>query len=237
MQKTLGCLMGALFALVLLSSVIEAVFRLLANEWPYLVPVVGILLAADLVFRRRRRHSAEQAEMATITKQVAEVERLRKRSAKAVRVLEADRIVLQRKAQELEQLRRTTRGEVNFQLLTQRHHASRLLADEWHGHKHQAIGSKRELAAGVRKLERHLADAARGTARLRRHAESTRTTVRTLSGGLGQVQQEIDRSDRELTRFNQATGKLRDHIRDSCGRRGTRWYDDLQERTRQRANR
>jgi chromosome segregation ATPase len=234
-QKALGCLMGALFALVLLSSLIEGLVRLLAHEWPYLVPVVTVLLAIDVVFRRRRRATAEQAEIATITKQVAEVERLRKRSDRAVQVLAADRVVLERKARELDQLRRTTRGEVNFRLLTQRHHASRLLADEWHGHKHQAIGSKRELAAGVRKLEHHLSNAARGTARLRRHAEATRTTVRTLSAGVNQVQQEIARSNNELTRFNQATGKLRDHIHTSCGPRGSRWYENLQERTRQRA--
>ncbi|WIY04999.1 hypothetical protein QRX60_14565 [Amycolatopsis mongoliensis] len=236
MQKLLGCLMGALFALVLLSSLIEGVIRLLAHEWPYLVPVVSVLLAIDLLFRRRRRASAEQAEMATITRQAAEVERLRKRSDRAIQVLAADRVVLERKSRELDELRRTTRGEVNFQLLTQRHHTSRKLADEWHGHKHQAIGSKRELAAGVRKLENHLARAAQGSTRLRRHAEQTRATVRALSGGVGQVQQEINRSDTELTRFNQATGKLRDHIRDNCGRRGSRWYEDLQERTRQRAS-
>lgn len=227
--------MGALFALVLLSSLVEGVVRLLVHEWPYLVPVVTVLLAIDVVFRRRRRAAAEQAEMATITQQVAEVERLRKRSDRAVQVLAADRVVLERKARELDQLRRTTRGEVNFHLLTQRHHTSRLLADEWHGHKHQAIGSKRELAAGVRKLEHHLSKAASGTPRLRRHAEATRTTVRTLSAGVNQVQQEIARSNNELTRFNQATAKLRDHIHTTCGPRGNRWYENLQERTRQRA--
>lgn len=165
-----------------------------------------------------------------VRKEVRKVEVIAARATAAVDRLIDDRRVIDRKAEELEQLH----GDDGFQVLVQWHNESRLLADGWYEHKKQAIDSRTELARGVAMVQWRIGQLRGDGRRSATVVTTTQASADQLGGVVSKLQKEIRLSGTALDRFNRLTGELSRHIGGSCGQRGEQWYAALQERQRTR---
>lgn len=232
-----GWLAVIFVGLVLLAYLFEGIGWLFTHELPLVITFLVALVALGIVIIASLFRSQPVAgrEVASVKSKVAAVKSSEARANRVAVALVRDRAALEHKARELEDVRRRLRGDINFQILAKHHHESRLLADSWHTHKNQAIASRKELTSGIRSFEsyaRRLAQS--GQARVSTELRTAKSTVRELSTVAATLQGEIDRGSAALDQYNKQTGFLRDHIRDSCGARGRKWYDDLQRRKRDR---
>lgn len=227
-----GWLALIFIVLVLLAYLFQGIGWLFTHELTWVL--VGLsLVAAVIVFFvvaiLVQLFTGEQAPAAR--RDIKKLQSAGTTANQAIATLRKDRAVLERKARELEELRNSVRGSINFHILAQRHHESRLLADRWYAHKRQAVRSKKDLAAGIARFNGHARQVTRQSdSRRSREIETTRSTINQLSRITNVLQDEIDRSGAALDKYNQQTGSLRDHIRDTCGTRGTKWYNDMQAR-------
>jgi hypothetical protein len=221
--------MGGWIALIIVGlSILGYAFLgigwLFTHQLPYVILAL-VLITSALIAYFVRKSSVRNAK---VTHRIAVAEDYAKRGSRAVRTLIEDRPVAQRQASELAQLRRDVRGDIGFQLLAQRHHESRLLADSWYTHKAEAIGSRKEITNELSSF--------RTFARSLGRAAKTEEVIVHLSSTTNILNDEIERSAAVLDQHNIQTGLLRDHIRDNCGERGRRWYNDLEERKRLRSS-
>jgi chromosome segregation ATPase len=237
-----GWLAVIFIGLVLLAYLFEGIGWLFTHELPAVILVALILVIIFAIYIRDSPTVNNRRISATL-RDVEALKPVGARASKEMALLAEDRQTLERKARQLEELRRTLQGDVNFQVLTQQHHESRLIADSWHAHKAQATRSRRELSSGIdsfnshtKKLARTGSASGKGLPRPRFTGEiaTAQATINHLAGIVANLLGEIERSRAALTLYNAQTGRLRDHIRDNCGPRGRRWYDDMQQRKRDR---
>jgi len=199
------------------------------RAWFAVIFVVPVALAYLYVALAGGRGSKQNE---AVRKEVRKVEVVAARATAAVGRLIDDRLVIERKAAELERLSRENRGDVGFQLLVQRHNESRLLADSWYEHKKQAIDSRTELARGVAMLQWRIGQLRGEGRRSSTVVTTTQASADQLGGVVSKLQKEITLSAAALDRYNQQTGELSRHIGASCGPRGEQWYAALQEHKR-----
>jgi hypothetical protein len=128
------------------------------------------------------------------------------------------------------------RREIGFATLREKHYTSFKCADVAHGNYESAKGSCHvitRIAARARATAtprvRPLRDPRTGQ-RTRPQRAELRTGAATLSDGSRALAAETARGLQLVHTLNLRTGDLRDKIRDTCGPRGQRWYDDLIER-------
>jgi hypothetical protein len=235
-----GWLAVIFVGLVLLAYLFMGIGWLFTHELPLMISilvalgVIVILIIVSIAYAAQD-DSVGKRSVPPNRPNLARAKSIEARANRAVETLVRDRTALEREARKLEGVRSRLRGDVNFQILVQQHHESRLLADSWHTHKNQAITSRKELASGIRSFEtytRQLAQSGHGGAS--REIGTAKSTIRELPGVACTLQGEIDRGSIALDEHNKQTGFLRDHILDACGPRGRKWYDDLQRRKRDR---
>jgi predicted nucleic acid-binding Zn-ribbon protein len=165
------------------------------------------------------------------------------RAHEAEKILNQARVSLEREARILEDLRRTVAGEVNFGILRQKHHESRLIADAWHTHTREVEGIRRALSAdlnGMRDHKRRMARRRDNAAPRRRgkvvaELRTLQIAIDSIYSVISSLDQELDRGRQSRTAYNKQTASLRDHIRYNCGEQGHRWYSRLETRKRTKA--
>jgi hypothetical protein len=220
-------LASAAVALVLIAVGLygSGLIWLVIDAWPYLLLVAIIGAAIAIAYVRNRRAQDTRAVRAIGSEAIVSHAR------QSERVLAESRRALERESAALEQARLTTRGELNFQLLAQRHHESRLTADSWYRHKQTAVEAKTRISSELGKLHasKRQLNGKRSKGRARLAAEAQAAIVQ-LNSGPSSLSEEIRRGSTAVTEYNQQTGRLRDHIRDNCGPRGQRWFDELEAR-------
>jgi hypothetical protein len=224
-----GWIVLIFLVLVILGYLFVGIEWLFENELVWVIVGLSIIGAAILFFVIAAGSAIflPDGEASTASRDIEAMRSAETKANQAITTLKKDRAVLERKSRELEELRLSVRGSINFQMLAQRHHESRLMADGWHRHKREAILSKKDLSTGIRRLDGHIRQS---NSRLSRESEAAHSTVSRLSGLARTLQSEIDRSGGALDEYNQQTADLRDHIWHSCGDRGVKWYNDLQAR-------
>ncbi|GAA1872815.1 hypothetical protein [Actinomadura bangladeshensis] len=162
--------------------------------------------------------------------------------------LREDRRAAARAAASLGRLTERRAGEARFELLKQKHRESVAIADKWYAHKHDALRTRRRVAAGLARIsrrERRLAgepgaEAGRGGAApaRRRGARAEARRLRRLIDDMDAVLRSLDEEIRlgaaNLRDHNARTRRLKEHIRDDCGAEGRLWYARLEARTRRR---
>jgi predicted outer membrane lipoprotein len=185
---------------------------------------------AGALTNRSRTSAASEANTAVLAAKARRAEAELKEARRA----------LEREAASLERLRLEKRSEIHFELLRQRHHESRIIADRWYEHTRNARKIRRSASAGLTKLREKKRTLARRRDSLSRghrssvvsELQATQHIIDQLYGSLSSLDQEIERGRRGLTEYNRQTGALRDHIRDNCGVKGRLWYERLEARKR-----
>ena len=242
---------GVLIAFLAVVAVIGWIGYLIVTYWMWIVGILGV--GAGLVvlfyvvgaFLDGSWSSTAPASSASPDVVIAAAKRDRSAAqqvaVKAVverRQIHAARLQLEAECRKVVEARSRISGQVNFQLLAQMHFQSRQLADAWYSHKRSAESSERLLARSISALERDKANLSGVVARLggtqRSSAvmelDATSSAISTVRSNLTELSAEVTRGRSALDRHNIETGRLRDHIRDTCGARGRKWYDDLQKR-------
>ena len=137
---------------------------------------------------------------------------------------------------QVEECLAAARYEVNFAAMSERHFTSFKCADVAHGNYESTMDAHRFLA---RMAARAKATAAprlvplrdpRTGQRIKPQQAELRASAASLSGRSKTLAAETARSLEFVRTLNLRTADLRDTIRDTCGQRGQRWYDELIER-------
>jgi hypothetical protein len=222
-----GWLAVIFIVLVLLGYLFQSIGWLFTHELVWVIVFLSIVGAVILflVVAAIAAFFSPGKQSSTVQDDVRKARSAGVKADQAIATLRSDRAILERKARELEELRHSTRGSVNFQLLAQRHNESRLLADSWYSHKRQAVLSKKDLSAGIARFNSHASQLTRQSS-----LQAARSTISQLSTLARTLQSEIDRSGEALDRYNQQTADLRDHIHNTCGLQGAKWYNALEAR-------
>jgi hypothetical protein len=241
-QNDMGCLGSILFGLLLLmfalSLVATGIHWLLTSGLPLTIAAV-VLIIASSIFRAWLRHKQVQELVSSLESRVRQVKAVEKRATRAVQRIVADRPAVESSRRKLEQLRQTMRSEVHFHALTQEHNTSRVAADLWHSHMHEAIGSRQDFSGEIGSFGQYVAELEALGRRAKRGRpaavlQSARQTVAHLRQMSSTLQTEISRSRSSLDSHNNQTRLLKEHIRDTCGGRGRHWYQELEQRTAMR---
>lgn len=240
-----GCitaLVALLGAVLVIAFVVQGTIWLFVHEWPYIL-AAAVIGVSVLVSRFNAKHKARAEQIASVTRESKKIQTVETQAAKATSQLIEQRRKLENNTVKLEELRQTVRGDINFQLLAQKHHESRLYADTWYTQKRQVIATHKEFSTQVNAFKSHIGSLTRARNRVKKGADrsplgqaigSAQTTLSHLSAAIATLKGEIDRSGTALDTYNDQTRELKLHIRDTCGPRGRRWYNELEERTRQR---
>jgi chromosome segregation ATPase len=233
-----GWIAVIIVGLALLAYLFEGIGWIFTHEMPFVI-LAAVIVVMSLVIAATGRRTTERRQISTALRKVEAMKPVGIRAEKAVAVLVEDRQLLERKSHQLEELRHTLAGDINFQVLAQQHNESRLLADSWYAHKDQAIRSQRQLSSGIGSFNSHAKKLTQASSisgdspprsRFARDIATAQATINHLASIVANLRGEIGRSRTALVLYNGQTGDLRDHIRDNCGPRGRRWYDELQRR-------
>lgn len=234
MDEILGALVAFLVIAVVAGFVIYLVVTFIIAYWAWIIVVLLGAGALGAVFLFWVSLDADSAPS------TVKSEHDRKEAAVAVRAavkereqVVAARIKLEQSSQALNRLRVSATANIGFQVLVQRHHESRLLADSWYQHKRNAEQSEKSLQRSISALSRNkdlLSKSASTSSVVRAEITATTTAIDGLRQNLTLLTAEVRRGRAALDQHNIATGKLRDYIRDNCGARGQKWYADMQAR-------
>ncbi|GAA2648726.1 MULTISPECIES: hypothetical protein [Streptomyces] len=226
MEAAAQWLVIAVIVLTAIAYAIKGLGWLVENEPVYLV--LGVLAVGAIAYfwyRSGRPATSRVDTGAMVT-----------RARRSEQLLVESRRVLEREADALQNLRFEVRDEVNFEVYRQAHRESRLIADRWYEHKRSAVETRKEISAGLNRLranKRRLDRMSGGTTRRGRfnqEAQAAQSVIDSLDQALSSLSAEVSRGARSLDAHNRQTGRLRDHIRDHCGPRGRRWFEQLQAR-------
>ncbi|MGW2270738.1 hypothetical protein [Streptomyces yangpuensis] len=219
----------AIIVLAAIGYAIEGLGWLVENEPVYLV--LGVLAVGAIAYFWYR--SGRPATLRVDTGAMVT------RARRSEQLLVESRRVLEREADALRNLRFEVRDEVNFEVYRQAHRESRLIADRWYEHKRSALETRKEISAGLNRLranKRRLDRMSGGTSpatrrrKFSQEAHSAQSVIDSLNQALSSLSAEVSRGAQSLDAHNRQTGRLRDHIRDHCGPRGRRWFEQLQAR-------
>jgi hypothetical protein len=198
--------------LVAVGFIGDGVAWLVIHETGYCIAAASLVVVLLFCWALTAWRSS-MASRRGITKNIARTNRTRA-------TVEASRRSLELKSTELRRIQSSHRADIGFKVLVDHHNESRLLADRWYEHKHQAQKTQSEISVGLHKL--HTV-----------HGKKV-AVVQSLRQSLTLLTDEIDRGGRAVTEFNGQTANLRDHINTHCGRQGREWYQRLEERKRLR---
>ena len=161
---------------------------------------------------------------------VEQVRQVTTAARKTLRRVRAENDRIESLLRDLEAKLAHARLEMGFHGLCELHWESRGCADRAHQHYRSADGVLNWMSrtqSGVPVALRRKLVPVRG-GRPDRLAYASATT--TLTATQNTLKAEVRRGRAMLDAFNQRTGTLKHRIRDECGPRGKRWFDDLQER-------
>jgi len=124
-------------------------------------------------------------------------------------------------------------SEVDFRSLCVVHHESFRCADGAYAHYRSAQATLGTVASMIHQIRVSQYSPAFGRA-----AKQARAELRTASADLvqanGELRTHVDKGLGMVRTLNANTAELKHSIRDSCGARGRRWFDDLELRTEAR---
>lgn len=163
----------------------------------------------------------------------AQVRAVLKRALDATWLAEQDRL----RAQVLEQERkiaarlRHNQRELDFAEMRTLHRKSQQTADLAYASLGSARSTENAISENIRNTHRAIeAEQSRGG----RGVPAMRQALEALHLDRDVIRTYRDRYEKDLTRLNQETGRLRDAIGAQCGAEGRRWHQALMERTRAR---
>lgn len=229
-----------LFVLVLVAVgfAVDGVVWLFQHELPYVILFFVAVIALFLLVAYVRSDAHEPKGRTRGASTLDTARRIVAQARQAELRLSEARLVLERESRTLERLRLEKRGEIYFDILRQRHFESSLVANKWHAHTSSTQKIRRNVSSGltqVREKKRQLARMRDGSSQARRpkiisELQQTQLFIDQIYAALSSLDGEIERGRTSRQQFNNQTGDLRDHIRDTCGQRGKLWYARLEAR-------
>jgi len=163
----------------------------------------------------------------------AQVRAILKRALDATWLAEQDRLRAQVLEQERQIAARLRQGQraLDFAEMRTLHRKSQQTADLAYASLGGARSTENAISENIRSTHRAIeAEQSRGG----RGVPAMRKALEALHLDRDVIRTYRDRYEKDLTRLNQETGRLRDAIGAHCGAEGRRWHQALMERTRAR---
>ncbi len=158
-----------------------------------------------------------------------------KQAERTLRRVQAENERVERLARQVEAKLAATLSEADFASLRNLHYESFTCADgayDYYGSTQTSLRTMEQLLRNVRVTSLWwLGPVGRPvTARARRERAELEAAASTLAGTCGQLSGNVDHALSRVQALNARTNDMKQSIRDDCGVRGQRWYEELEAR-------